>query len=112
GNKEVNLSVELKGDNGSKRSLAQREAAMTSLGAEFEPVENVKGIKKGLKVVKVGPGKFKSIGIKEGFIILSVNSKEVGDLNDLEKAMMESDGNTVIEGVYPNGMRAYYAFGM
>lgn len=112
GSKEVNLSVELKGDNGSKRSLAQREAAMTSLGAEFEPVENEKGIKKGLKVVKVGPGKFKSIGIKEGFIILSVNSKEVGDLNDLEKAMMESDGNTVIEGVYPNGMRAYYAFGM
>lgn len=112
GSKDLNLSVALKGDNGSKKSLAQREAAMSSLGAEFEPISNERGIKKGLKVTSIGNGKFKAIGIKEGFIILTVNSKEVGKVEELDKVIMETEGNIVIEGVYPNGTRAYYSFGM
>lgn len=112
GGKDLTINLELKGTNGSNKSAAQAEAAISSLGAEFEEVNQERGIRKGLRVVKIGPGKLKGIGIKEGFIILSVNNLEVGTQEELEKALSESEGSTKIEGIYPNGTRAFYVFGM
>lgn len=110
--KDISLPVELKGDNGSKISSVQSERMLGSLGANFEAINNEKGIKRGLRVTELSAGKFKAIGIKEGYIILSVNKQEVGTVEELEKALQKTEGTVYIEGVYPNGTRAYYAFGM
>lgn len=110
--REQSTQVKLKGNTGQKIAKISNEKIMGALGAEFEPVKNQNGIKKGLKVSAVGPGKFRAIGIKEGYIILSVNKMEVGTSQELDQALSKSDGMIYIEGIYPNGTRAYYTFGM
>jgi Do/DeqQ family serine protease len=86
------------------------------LGASFEPLsEHEKqslGIRNGVKVKSVKPGKFMKVGIPEGFILTSVNKKPVSSVNDIETILKESEGGVIIEGVNRNGSRSYYAFGM
>jgi serine protease Do len=68
------------------------------------------GIDGGVKVTKLLPGKFKEAGIKEGFIITSVDKQKVKNAEDLMHYLdtNKSDG-TLIGGIYPNGQKAYYA---
>ncbi len=70
-------------------------------------------IKGGVEVVSLTQGKFKSAGIKEGFIITGVNQQRVYDIQDM-KALLQNvkNGGIYIEGIYPNGIEAYYAFGI
>ncbi len=69
-------------------------------------------LKGGVKVVSLDDGKFKSAGIKEGFIITSVNRKNVIDIQDVLYIIKNSNGGIYIEGIYANGVSAYYAFGI
>ena len=86
------------------------------LGASFEPLtEREKkslGIQSGIRVKSVKEGKFRKIGIKEGFILTMVNKKPVSSVNDITSILKESEGGVIIEGVDRKGSRAYYAFGM
>ncbi|MFL5729973.1 MAG: Do family serine endopeptidase [Cytophagaceae bacterium] len=86
------------------------------LGAEIKTISKEEAQKMeiggGAKVMKVGEGKLKEAGIREGFIITSVDKNPVKDAADIEQIL---DGNRtgglLIEGVYPNGQKAYYAIG-
>ena len=84
--------------------------------AEFKTLSpanaNKLRIKGGIQVVSVGDGKLKSAGIKEGFIITSVNRRAIYDLQELKLIINNLEGGVYIEGVYPNGISAYYAFGI
>ena len=53
-----------------------------------------------------------SAGIKEGFIITRVDKKLIHNYDDLLNALEDKKGGVLIEGVYPNGMKAYYGFGI
>ncbi|MFN5712792.1 MAG: deoxyribonuclease HsdR, partial [Bacteroidota bacterium] len=84
-------------------------------GAVFEPISDEEmqrlRIANGLKVKQLGQGKLANSGIKEGFIITSIDKKAVNDVEDL--GFLETKkGGVLIEGVYPNGFRAYYGFGL
>ena len=57
-------------------------------------------------------GKLRSAGIKEGFIITSIDKKPILSTSDLDSALKTKQGGVLIEGIYPNGMRAYYGFGI
>jgi S1-C subfamily serine protease len=70
------------------------------------------GIRNGIKVTSVKPGKFMKVGIKEGFVLTSVNKKPVGSVKDIASILKESEGGVIIEGVDKNGSRSYFAFGM
>jgi serine protease Do len=66
----------------------------------------------GAKVTKVGEGKLKEAGIKEGFIITSVDKNQVKDADEVEQILQSNkSGGLLIEGIYPNGQKAYYAIG-
>lgn len=86
------------------------------LGATFEPVnDEVKeklNIEHGLVIVDLNNGKLKNSGIREGFIILSVDKEAVRSVDDLKVLMDGKKGGTLIEGMYPNGQRAYYGVGL
>lgn len=86
------------------------------LGAEFKNVpddlKNKLGINHGVRVNKISDGKFKSAGIKEGFIILSINNTKINNVNELKAIISKLKGGVYIEGIYPNGVIAYYAFGI
>ncbi len=85
-------------------------------GAELSEVDqdlmNKLGIDFGAQVKEVNGGKFKEAGIKEGFIILKVNNKKINNIEDVKEIISNINGGVYIEGVYPNGMVAYYAFGV
>ena len=86
------------------------------LGAEFEQLssdEEAKlGISNGVKISKLNAGKLRSAGIREGFIIQNIDKKEIRSTNDIISALQNKKGGVLIEGIYPNGMRAYYGFGL
>jgi Do/DeqQ family serine protease len=116
-NQEKVVAVVLKNKNGTTDVVEKPKIEVVStLGAAFEPV-NEKELKKlnienGLKISKLGAGKLLSAGIKEGFIITGVDKKKISSIEDLKSALENKKGGVLIEGVYPNGMRAYYGFGM
>lgn len=84
-------------------------AELINLTKEESRILNVEG---GAKVVKVGPGKFRDAGIKEGFIITSVDKVKIKDSSDISKLLGESKtGGVLIEGIYTNGQKGFYAIG-
>ncbi|MDF1574821.1 MAG: Do family serine endopeptidase [Bacteroidales bacterium] len=96
--------------------IVKRDDVMELLGASFEPLSEREkqslGIGHGLKVKSVRNGKFKKVGIEEGFVLTSVNKKPVGSVNDIAAILKDSEGGVIIEGLDRNGSRSYYAFGM
>jgi serine protease Do len=86
------------------------------LGAEIRTISKEEAKKMdiagGAKVTKVGEGKLKEAGIKEGFVITSVDKNTVKDAAEIEQILEGNrTGGLLIEGVYPNGQKAYYAIG-
>jgi serine protease Do len=116
--KQKTASVTLKNKNNSTKLITKDDpaTAVESLGGTFETMagEDLKrlGITNGLKISKLENGKLKSIGIREGFIITSIDKKAVGSPEELKQILENKKGGVLIEGVYPNGMRTYYALVM
>jgi Do/DeqQ family serine protease len=85
-------------------------------GATFEALnasEKAKlKINYGFRITRLDNGKLKSSGIREGFILLSVDRKPVVSAQDLKESLTSRDGGVLLEGIYPNGLRAYYGIGL
>jgi serine protease Do len=116
-NEEKVLNVVLKNKNGNTDIVEKPKIEVVSeLGGTFEVVNDNDmkklSIQNGLRVTKLNAGKLLSAGIKEGFIITSVDKKKIASVDDIKTALENKKGGVLIEGVYPNGMRAYYGFGM
>ncbi len=109
------LPVILRNKDGDTK-VVKNDQVLNVLGATFGTIstdEKAKlGIKNGVKISKLLAGKFRSAGIKEGFIITSIDKKPILSTDDLENALKSKQGGVLIEGVYPNGLRAYYGFGI
>ncbi len=86
------------------------------LGAQFEPLTNAEkrklGIDNGVLVTDLKPGKFMKVGIREGFVVTSINKTPVNSVKDITDILSDVDGGVIIEGVYGDGTKSYYAFGM
>ncbi|MDF2448765.1 MAG: degQ [Bacteroidota bacterium] len=117
--KEMIIPVVLKNKENSLGIIKKPEVvrtAVNSLGAEFEEL-NVEELTKfniqgGVKIARMLPGKLANAGIKEGFIITSVDKKKITNIKDIQSTLENKSGGVLIEGMYPNGMRAYYGFGL
>ena len=96
--------------------IVKRNDVIEVLGASFEPVtdreKRVLGIRNGLKVSSVRSGKFMKVGIREGFIVTTVNKKPVNSVKDVTEILDKTEGGVIIEGINRDGSRSYYAFGM
>lgn len=113
------LKIPLKNIEGNTKVVADnRSEVIKSLGAEFsnlyEQDKKDSGIKAGVKVTKLYPGKLRSdTEIREGFIITKVNRTPVKSVKELVTMLESQTGGVLIEGVYPNDPTVYYyAFGM
>jgi serine protease Do len=69
-------------------------------------------IRNGVRVSGVKDGKLAKAGIKEGFVITHIDRQAVASSRDLSVALKDKSGGVLIEGVYPNGARAYYGVGL
>jgi Do/DeqQ family serine protease len=116
-NQEKVVNLILKNKNGTTEVVERKkEEVVNALGATFEPLSSADqkklNITNGLKIVKLSVGKLANAGIQEGFIITAIDKKKINSLEDIKSSLETKNGGVLIEGVYPNGMRAYYGFGM
>lgn len=115
-NKENTIEVKLT-DMAGRTELKSVEATETAeLGADFEKV-NSKNLKElyisnGVQVKNIRNGVFKNAGIKENFIITRIDQKPVYSPDDIIKILKAKKGGVLIEGIYPNGVKAYYGIGL
>ncbi len=117
--KEVIIPVTLKNiDNTTaiiKKPVTER-MEINSLGTVFEEVDAAYLAKfkseNGVKVAKLSNGKLASVGIKEGFIITTINKKKMSTVKDVQAVLENKSGSVLIEGFYPNGIWASYGFGL
>lgn len=117
--KEIILPIVLKNKENSLGIIKKPEAfrtSISSLGAEFEELSAEDLIKYklqfGVKIHKLDAGKLANAGIKDGFVITSIDKKKITTIKEVQTMLENKTGGVLIEGVYPNGMRAYYGFGM
>lgn len=66
----------------------------------------------GVKLKKDDEGRFRRAGIREGFIITKIDKKKVEKPMDVDQLLSAKEGGVLIEGIYPNGTKAYYGFGL
>lgn len=118
GNEQRQVAVTLRNSRGN--TDITKGTDFSSLGCAFEAVDNETlselGIRNGLRVVDLRDGRFKSAGIKEGFIILDINNAVVSKPSDVEKLYKsivgsdEYDHVMFITGIYPaTKKKMYYA---
>ena len=69
-------------------------------------------IQDGFKIISLDNGLLKSAGIKEGFIVVAVDRQIISSSQELKDALTSKKGGVLVEGVYPNGLRAYYGIGL
>ena len=70
------------------------------------------GLKNGVEIVELGPGKLMESGAVEGFIILYVNDHPVKTPQDVIDIVKKSKRTVFIEGVTPSGRTGYFGFGV
>ncbi len=117
GKKMITKTIELQNRRGDASLIDPDDASIISyLGATFEEPSKDElsrlRLDHGLKVVELSDGALKSAGVQNGFIVTSINSKPIYSSTDIENALAGQSGGVLIEGVYPNGMKAYYGFGI
>jgi S1-C subfamily serine protease len=86
------------------------------LGATLEDITeqdmNRLRIQSGVRVASLSGGKLSSAGIREGFIITHIDRQSVSSARELVSMLAGKSGGILIEGIYPNGARAYYGVGL
>ncbi|WP_345162163.1 Do family serine endopeptidase [Pontibacter saemangeumensis] len=115
--KEKTANVTLRNLNNSTELVKRsRAAAVTFEGARFEAVSKQEmsklGITGGAKISDVEDSQFRDTGMKDGFIITRIDRQPVNEPADIEKHLKNVDSGVVyLEGVYPDGLKAYYPIG-
>lgn len=66
----------------------------------------------GVIIENIDDGKWKEAGIKDGFLITSINNRPVKDVNGLRALLRNNSGEGVlIKGKYSDGKEVYYGLG-
>jgi serine protease Do len=113
----IDLPIVLRNQYGETEVAYKQELDLhEKLGATFVDIpDNVKQelkINSGVQVSEILSGKFRSAGILSDFIITTIDDIPVKDKKHLFEILDKKSGGVLIEGVYPNGKRAYYGFGL
>ncbi len=117
GNKTYEYEVVLRNIDGNTEIVSKEKVSTVKLlGAQLEDINgdeyvNLK-VKEGVKVKKLSNGKLKSMGVQEGFIITKIDNTPVKNTEHLSTLMQQKKGGVLIEGVYPDGSKAYYGLGI
>ena len=113
--KEKQFKVTLRNLEGNTEAV-KKDAAVSILGATYAPITDKDrkdlNIRNGVKIATLKSGKLMKAGIKEGFIITRINNKSVTNVDELNSIISATRGGVYVEGIYPDGQIAYYAFGL
>ena len=115
--KDMIVDMTLKNNQGNTE--VTKAVDFASMGAVFKELTDTQkrelNVRNGVEVVAVKDGKFKSAGIRDGFVILDINNATITSVKDVEKifdSITRSNSERkvmFITGIYPNGKLMYYA---
>lgn len=109
--KEMEVTATLKNSQG-KESFERKEVKHVIEGARFEdvPYRELSRLllDGGVKVVHIGPGKWKKAGIRKDFIIAYVDKVPVDNVEDLNRVLEYKKGGVLLEGFYADGEKGTY----
>jgi Do/DeqQ family serine protease len=105
--KESTVTLVLKNSDNTTKFVAPGEGVGEIFGARLEVLSSEeKGMYRidyGVKVTELSDGRFKELGIKKGYIILTVNRKKVKATDDVREFTNNGQSLTSIEVLQPNG---------
>jgi Do/DeqQ family serine protease len=117
--REMNFPVRLAGEKGSRKVVAMEDRDVVDiLGGTFKELDpqtaRKLGVDGGVMITELNDGLLKGqTGIKEGFVITGINHRPVKSVKDLRKALEDTDGGVLVQGVYENYPgELYFAFGL
>lgn len=84
----------------------------SSIKAASEETLAKYGLKSGVEIVELGPGKLMEAGATEGFIIQYVNDHPVKTPQDVIDIVKKSKRAVFVEGITPAGRIGYFGFGI
>lgn len=112
--KENSVALVLKNYDNTTKFVAPGEGAGIVFGARLVPVNSDEKdsyrIDNGVKVTELNDGRFKELGIRKGYIIISVNGKKVKSASDVKEFTNNGQSITSIEGYQSNGYRFNFEF--
>jgi serine protease Do len=112
--KEMIMPVTLQSEGGSLAVI--KDDKILVHGATFQRATSDElkrfNIENGYKIIRLENGLLKNAGIREGFIVIAVDRQVIRSSQDLKDALTSKKGGVLVEGVYPNGLRAYYGIGL
>ena len=95
--------------------ITERISEVEIEGATFRDLNNDElqklNVSGGVVLKKLQNGKWKTSGMKEGFIILRVDKNDVLNVQDFKRTMNNKKGGVLLEGQYENGEQAVYGIG-
>jgi Do/DeqQ family serine protease len=111
-NKNENIKLTLQNMLGTTSVIKKDDKiAAAKLGAKLAPIsEQIKSrfrIRYGLQVTDIEAGALKTAGVKDSFVITSVNGMSVASEDDIENILFNVEGNILIEGFYPSNGYIY-----
>ena len=113
--KEKVLEVIFKGTAAENGSVDE-DGGVAFYGARIKeaPKETLErlGIRHGVEIVSVGPGKVMDAGVSEGFIMMYVNDQPVSKPQDVMDIIKKSKRAVFVEGMTPYGKVSYFGFGI
>ncbi len=113
--KENTVSITLKNIAGTTGLVtAEMDEGPIVLGARLETLSPSErdnyNVDSGVKVTEIGNGKLKDIGIRKGYIILSINGKKIKDASDVRNAVGGDKNLKSIEGIQSDGTLFSYSY--
>ncbi len=111
--KEKKIEVTFKGSSQENGTVSD-DGAVAFYGSSIKEADEKTlekfGLKNGVEIVELGPGKIMESGAAEGFIILYVNDQPVKTPQDVIDIVKKSKRTVFIEGVTPSGRIGYFGF--
>lgn len=117
GGKLIEKKVTLKNMEGNTSIITnEKNEILKILGATFNETDKELlkelGIESQAQIEELFPGKLRSAGVREGFIITKVGDQPIRTIDELFNTLKSMKGGVLLQGVYPNGKEQYYGLGM
>lgn len=114
GNKVKTVSATLK-NMANNTNIVKRTNSLEIEGSLFANLSDEEleehNIEGGVKISKLGNGKWKDAGLKEGFIVTSIDKRPVENTEEFIASLNQKNGGILIGGIQPNGEEAYFGLG-
>lgn len=112
--KRIERKVTLTNINGTTELIRREVFESRSLGASLEVVplieRNRLDITGGVRIKDIRHGFLRRLGIREGFVVTSINNYAIEKPEEFVEIMERIRGRVIIKGITPEGERGYYSF--